>query len=161
MERASEARLGARDPVVVVLAGLYPLPTLVDLSTVVDMRQPTMGLGEAIRAARDRTGLSTQAAAERARISPAYFNKLEAGRVGTPSPRVLHRLSAVIDVPYWTLMHLADYVPAGDDDPGPSPPRDRPAPQEAATNERLLGLLEDIKRSVDTLVEGQSATPRG
>jgi transcriptional regulator with XRE-family HTH domain len=119
-------------------------------------QQPTKELGDTIRAARDRARLSTQAAAEEARISPAYLNKLEAGRVGTPSPRVLHRLSVVIDVPYWTLMDLADYVPADDAD---RPDRHRPAPTagagEAATNERLLELLQAIKSGVDALEAGQ------
>jgi transcriptional regulator with XRE-family HTH domain len=121
-------------------------------------RQPTAQLGDAIRAARDGAGLSTQAAAERARISPAYLNKLESGRVGTPSPRVLHRLAGVIDVPYWRLMHLADYVPADDPDPGREPAPRHPAAEQtrgAATNERLLELLEALSARVDALHEGQ------
>jgi transcriptional regulator with XRE-family HTH domain len=129
----------------------------------VDMtRLPTAQLADAIRAARDGARLSTQAAAERARISPAYLNKLESGRVGTPSPRVLHRLAGVIDVPYWRLMHLADYVPADDPDPGREPmlphPAERAAGEQtrgAATNERLLELLEALSARVDTLQEGQ------
>jgi transcriptional regulator with XRE-family HTH domain len=134
---------------------------VVDLSTIVDVtRQPTAQLGDAIRAARDGAGLSTQAAAERARISPAYLNKLESGRVGTPSPRVLHRLAGVIDVPYWRLMHLADYVPADDPDPGSEPaPRAQQASghqaRAAATNDRLLEVLRGIEARLDALADGQ------
>ena len=127
------------------------------------MEQPTAELGSTIRDARNRTGLSTQVAAERARISPAYLNKLESGRVGTPSPRVLHRLAAVIGVPYWTLMHLAGYVPADDADPGRGPePRAQPRPGEhpagTATNERLLEELQAIRQRLDALGAASSST---
>ena len=123
------------------------------------MPQQTAELGSAIRSARDRTGRSTQVAAEQARISPAYLNKLESGRVGTPSPHVLHRLAAVIDVPYWTLMHLAGYVPADDADPGRAPePRAESRPGGhalgAATNERLLEELQAIRQSLEALQAG-------
>ena len=78
--------------------------------------------------------------------------------MSTPSPRVLHRLAAVIDVPYWTLMHLADYVPSDDADPGRRPAsRAEQQPNEqtlgAATNERLLEELQAIKHSVAALHE--------
>jgi transcriptional regulator with XRE-family HTH domain len=74
-------------------------------------------MGERLRAGREAVGLSTQAAAERARISTGYLFKLESGYVGTPSPRVLHRLSGVLGVPYWTLMRLAGYVVPNAEDP--------------------------------------------
>jgi transcriptional regulator with XRE-family HTH domain len=104
-------------------------------------------LGPTIRAARERARLSTQAAAAPAGISPAYLNKLESGKVNTPSPRVLHRLSEALDIPYWTLMELAGYVPV--DRPAGAPKH--PAKRDAATNERLLELLLEIKASVDAL----------
>jgi len=67
--------------------------------------------------------------------------------------RLLHRLSAVIGVPYWTLMHLAGHVPADDADPGEPPARRSPAATagDGATNERLLELLEEIRTGVHAL----------
>jgi transcriptional regulator with XRE-family HTH domain len=71
-------------------------------------------MGEHIRAVRESLHLSTQSAAEQAQISPGYLFKLESGYVGTPSPRVLHRLSEVLGINYWQLMDLAGYVVPGD-----------------------------------------------
>jgi transcriptional regulator with XRE-family HTH domain len=51
-----------------------------------------------------------KAVAEPADISIAYLQKLEGGDVQQPSPKVLHRLGQVLDIPYATLMELAGYV---------------------------------------------------
>ena len=59
--------------------------------------------------------LRKTAVARPAKISAAYLQKLEAGMVKNPSPRVLHRLATVLDVSYGKLMELAGYVvPAAD-----------------------------------------------
>ncbi|MFC4054620.1 helix-turn-helix domain-containing protein [Actinomadura syzygii] len=72
--------------------------------------RPTRRMGDTLRAAREARRLSTQAAAAAADISTGYLFKLESGFVGTPSPRVLHRLAGVLDLGYWQLMELAGYV---------------------------------------------------
>jgi transcriptional regulator with XRE-family HTH domain len=119
-----------------------------------DERAGTEGMGEVIRAHRESAGLSVQAAAERAKISAGYLFKLEGGSVGSPSPRVLHRVSGVLGVPYWELMRLAGYVPAGQPEPdgdgeeaGPLPAPAGPAP----TNERVIALLEAVIAEVAEL----------
>ena len=56
-------------------------------------------------------------------ISNAYLSQLENGRIGRPSPNVLHTLAATYAVPYEGLMEKAGYlVPALD----PSRPRRAP-----------------------------------
>lgn len=67
-------------------------------------------LGDRLREVRQIRGLSLKAAAEPAKISIAYLQKLEGGDVQQPSPHVLHRLGEVLDIPYATLMELAGYV---------------------------------------------------
>jgi transcriptional regulator with XRE-family HTH domain len=114
----------------------------------------TTELGERLRAARESRGLSTQATAEQARISTGYVSKLESGRVGTPSPRVLHRLADVLAVSYWDLMRLAGYmtVPDAPESLLP-PPADRAAVSaaEPPTNERIVELLEAIRSELGEL----------
>ena len=67
-------------------------------------------LGRELKNARDRLGLSLQAAADTANISAAYLQKLERGQVDTPSPRVLRRLGSSVGLPYLRLLELARYL---------------------------------------------------
>ena len=108
------------------------------------MATPTKQLGDEIRAARERLGSSTQVAADRAQISTGYLNKLESGQVGSPSPRVLHRLAAVLEIDYWTLMRLAEYVTPDYDGAGERMPDLPPAGGPAPTNARIVELLETV-----------------
>ena len=73
-------------------------------------RGDLMGLGCDLKAVRTLKGLSLSAVARPAKISPAYVQKLEAGVVKNPSPRVLHRLAGVLDISYVRMMELAGYV---------------------------------------------------
>ena len=105
-------------------------------------------LGEEIKRARAARGLSLDAAGRAAQISQGYLHKLEAGRVNTPSPRVLQRLGSVLEIPYERLMELAGSVP--------------PRPQEAImptatapTNEELVRLLEAVLQELGELKRGQ------
>jgi transcriptional regulator with XRE-family HTH domain len=50
-----------------------------------------------------------EAATSRA-VSNAYLSQLENGRIGKPSPNVLHDLADVYAVPYETLMEKAGYL---------------------------------------------------
>jgi len=67
-------------------------------------------LGEELRDAREEQGLSLAAVAEPANISAAYLHKLERGIVDNPSPRVLARIAAALEMPYLRLMELAGYL---------------------------------------------------
>jgi len=107
-----------------------------------------------------------QATADRAGISAGYQFKLEGGFVRTPSPRVLHRLSTVLEVPYPELMKLAGYqddaapaVPTSPSGDVPVVAADAGAPPEATvsdpapTNRRIIRLLEEIRRDVAAIRE--------
>lgn len=67
-------------------------------------------LGIELKKARELRGVSLQAIADPANISVAYLQKLEGGRVGSPSPRVLRRVGASVGLPYLRLMALAGYL---------------------------------------------------
>ena len=66
-------------------------------------------LGKELGKARADKGFSLDVAAGSAKISGAYLHKLEKGVVNNPSPRVLARLAATLEVPYLRLMELAGY----------------------------------------------------
>lgn len=67
-------------------------------------------LGNELRKAREKSGSSLEAVAGPAGISAAYLHKLEHGTVMSPSPRVLARLAAALQVSYLRLMELAGYL---------------------------------------------------
>mgnify|MGYP001062628297 CR=1 FL=1 len=108
---------------------------------------PTKAMGDRLAMAREALGISLQTAAERAGISHGYLFKLESGYVGTPSPRVLHRLAEVFGVDYWELMELAGYpVP---ENGAPRPPQEKSSPQEIEQSlQRMAGLLEEMAREL-------------
>lgn len=108
---------------------------------------PTKAMGDGLAAAREALGLSLQTTAERAGISHGYLFKLESGYVGTPSPRVLHRLAEVLDVDYWELMELAGYPVPGD---GASrPPKEKSSPKDVEQSlQKMASLLEEMAREL-------------
>jgi HTH-type transcriptional regulator, competence development regulator len=67
-------------------------------------------LGNTLRTARELKSKSLKAVAEPADISTAYLLKLEKGLVDSPSPHILHRLAAVLEIDYLDLMRKAGYV---------------------------------------------------
>ena len=106
-------------------------------------------LGDELKHARTVRGLSLDAAGRAAQISQGYLHKLEAGRVNTPSPRVLERLGAVLEISYERLMELAGYVP-------PRPQEDTTMPTATApTNQELVRLLEAVLEELGELKHGQ------
>lgn len=124
--------------------------------------RPTLELGETIRDRRETHGLSMQATATQSGISVGYQYKLEGGFVRTPSPRVLSRLSVVLDLSYPDLMRLAGYpgdVEMGTrgasrpraTDPDSSQAKGGTPISEAPTNRRILHLLEDMHRDLAAL----------
>lgn len=53
-------------------------------------------------------------------ISPSYLRKLERGQVNDPSPRVLRRVAAALDLGYLRLMALAGYLTDADSGDAPA-----------------------------------------
>jgi transcriptional regulator with XRE-family HTH domain len=82
------------------------------MATAVEM---TEALGARLKGARIARRMSLETVSSEAKISQGYLHKLEAGRVRSPNPRVLQRLSGVLEVPYRDLMALADYLLPADD----------------------------------------------
>jgi HTH-type transcriptional regulator, competence development regulator len=70
-------------------------------------------LGTRLREVRVLRGMSLSAVARGAAISTAYLQKLEAGGVKQPSPKVLHQLAEALELDYAALMWLAGYVVPG------------------------------------------------
>jgi transcriptional regulator with XRE-family HTH domain len=100
-----------------------------------------VSIGTVLRQAREVRGRSSIETARRARISSAYLSKLENDAVKRPSPEVLHRLSAVLEVPYAELMALVGH---------PLPSVDA-SPDRADLGEALFADLTDDER--DELIE--------
>ena len=67
-------------------------------------------LGSELLAARKRKKKSLEGVAKPAKISTTYLQKLESGKVKSPSPHVLLRLSNVLNFPYVKMMQLAGYI---------------------------------------------------
>jgi HTH-type transcriptional regulator, competence development regulator len=67
-------------------------------------------LGIELQKARKDRQESLEAVSRPAKISGTYLQKLERGDVNNPSPRVLARLAAVLEVQYLRLMELAGYL---------------------------------------------------
>jgi transcriptional regulator with XRE-family HTH domain len=119
-------------------------------------------LGKQLRDARTKRGLSLEAASRAAKISQAYLHKLEAGRVQSPSPHVLQRLSEVLGVSYRRLMKLAGYLMPGEGrsaEPGAIEEEGAMAQTDTKppTNSELARLLEKVLRELDGVRRDQKA----
>lgn len=117
-------------------------------------------LGEQLHEARSTRGLSLEAASRAAKISQGYLHKLEAGRVENPSPRVLQRLSGVLEIPYRRLMELADYLLPSDQPTSAPRPKEKTtmatqAQTDAPTNRELMRLLQSVLDELAELHRGQ------
>lgn len=80
------------------------------------VRQPAE-LGALLANLRTANGLSLREVEEATgkAVSNAYLSQLENGKIGKPSPNVLHSLAEVYAVPYESLMDKAGYLrPARD-----------------------------------------------
>ena len=67
-------------------------------------------LGEKLKEVRELRRLSLAAVAGPADMSATYLQKLEQGKVESPSPHRLYSLANQLDVSYNDLMDLAGYV---------------------------------------------------
>src|SRR5579884_4298977 len=66
-------------------------------------------LGTLLADARRRKGLTLRAVQDAVGVSNAYLSQLETGKVQSPSPIVLHKLSELYGLPYATVMQEAGY----------------------------------------------------
>ena len=100
-------------------------------------------LGAELKGVRLVKGLSRHAVAKPARISAAYLQKIEAGAVRNPSPRILERVAGVLEISYGRLMELAGYSlpPSGD---GGGPVRIRPMEQAIQTEDLTVEELKAV-----------------
>jgi len=67
-------------------------------------------LSEELRRIRGIRGLSLRKVEKQTGISNTYLSQLETGKAERPSPHILHKLAAVYDVPYESLMQAAGYL---------------------------------------------------
>jgi len=66
--------------------------------------------GEYLKILRERVGISQEGLAQEANISSAYVSQIESGRRNVPTPDVLRRMAAPLDVPYLVLMRQAGHL---------------------------------------------------
>jgi transcriptional regulator with XRE-family HTH domain len=103
-------------------------------------------LGQRLREVRAARRGSLDSVSRAAKISPAYLHKLEAGLVKAPSPHVLRRLAAALDLPYPALMELAGYLDRGEN---------TMASSGTPTNAEIVRLLEALTREVEAIRQTQ------
>jgi transcriptional regulator with XRE-family HTH domain len=76
-------------------------------------------LGQFLKNAREKQGLSLRAVEKVTGISNPYLSQLEGNKIKQPSPTLLHKLCELYEVPYSTVMELAGY-PTTTTDSAPS-----------------------------------------
>ena len=63
-------------------------------------------IGEVIAEAREKKGLSQRQLAKLAKINNSELSKIESGIRKDPSPKILRKISNIIDVNYSDLMYM-------------------------------------------------------
>ena len=79
-----------------------------------NLTDTTNRFGTLLADARKRKRLTLRAVQDAIGISNAYLSQLETGKVQSPSPIVLHKLSELYGIPYATVMQEARVSSAGD-----------------------------------------------
>lgn len=67
--------------------------------------QDHLGVGQLLRSARERRGMSARAVSIEAKLSPSYVNKLEAGDLD-PSLRAFARLARVLQLTTMEILYV-------------------------------------------------------
>ena len=67
-------------------------------------------LSEVLRRLRESKGLSLRQVEKKTGVSNAYLSQIENGKIGEPSPHILHKLADIYETPYQDLMKLAGYI---------------------------------------------------
>jgi|SRR5690625_2049464 len=69
-----------------------------------------MDFGRHIRELRKSKNLSLREAARRSNMSHPYLSQIETGKNTNPTPNIIKKLSAGLNVPYMQLMEMAGYT---------------------------------------------------
>ena len=67
-------------------------------------------LSEMLRRLRETKGFSLRQVEKKTGVSNAYLSQIENGKIGEPSPHILHKLAEVYETSYQNLMKLAGYI---------------------------------------------------
>jgi len=97
-------------------------------------------VGATLKAARELRNLSQRQVEEATGISNAYVSQLESGKIKKPSPIFLHKLAALYDLPYESLLEESGYLPK----PGRFSTM-RPSPSKALLDSLKLTAEEESK----------------
>ncbi len=81
------------------------------------MKKQNHTLGDVLQAARERKGLTLRAVEKTTGISNAYLSQLESGKIQSPSPVNLHKLSEIYGLSYADVLELAGYPVPSDGEP--------------------------------------------
>ena len=73
------------------------------------MNQESRKLGPFLASARQHKKLTLRAVEAKTGISHAYLSQLERGKIRSPSPVMLRKLSDLYNVPYSSVLELAGY----------------------------------------------------
>lgn len=73
------------------------------------MNQNSSKLGQFLASTRQHKRLSLRAVEAKTGVSNAYLSQIENGKIGSPSPVILRKLSDFYEVPYSTILKLAGY----------------------------------------------------
>jgi transcriptional regulator with XRE-family HTH domain len=73
-----------------------------------------MALGDYLRHLRNALRMTLRDVEEASSVSNAYLSQLENGKIGKPSPHILHKLSQIYRVSYEGLMERAGYISPSD-----------------------------------------------
>ncbi|MEG4006274.1 helix-turn-helix transcriptional regulator [Microcoleus sp. Pol11C1] len=73
------------------------------------MSPESNNLGSFLASARQYQKLTLRAVETETGISNAYISQLERGKIRSPSPVILRKLSDLYNIPYTTLLELAGY----------------------------------------------------
>jgi HTH-type transcriptional regulator, competence development regulator len=73
------------------------------------MSQELSNLGSFLASARQHKQLTLRAVEAETGISNAYISQLETGKIRSPSPTILRKLSDLYNVPYTSVLDLAGY----------------------------------------------------
>ena len=87
----------------------YLLDIFIMLAKISTMIDSSKRLGQFLRTARERKGLTLRAVEQSTQISNAYLSQLESGKIKQPSPVILHKLSEIYEVSYAAAMLHAGY----------------------------------------------------
>lgn len=106
------------------------------LTIISGMAQTRDRLGIFLASARNKVGLTLRAVEDETGVSNAYLSQLEHGKIRTPAPQNLYKLSQVYRVPYELLMELAGY-------PVPETQSAKPGPSIDTFAARVGGVTEE------------------